>query len=77
MAEAILKDKHLIVPATVYLDGEYGEKDIFIGVPAMLGRKGVEKVIEYDLNDEEMAAFKKSVAHVRSNVAKLTEFGLI
>ncbi len=77
MAEAVIKDKHLIVPATVYLDGEYGEKDIFVGVPAMLGRKGVEKVIEYDLNDEEMAAFKKSVAHVRSNVAKLTEFGLI
>ena len=77
MAEAVLKDKHLIVPATVYLDGEYGEKDIFIGVPAMLGRKGVEKVIEYDLSDEEMAAFKKSVAHVRGNVAKLTEFGLI
>ncbi len=77
MAEAILKDKHLIVPATVYLDGEYGEKDIFIGVPAMLGRKGVEKVIEYELNDEEKAAFKKSADHVRSNVAKLTEFGLI
>ncbi len=77
MAEAILKDKHLIVPATVYLNGEYGEKDLFIGVPAMLGRKGVEKVIEYDLNEEEMAAFKKSVEHVRSNIAKLTEFGLI
>ena len=77
MAEAILKDKHLIVPATVYLDGEYGEKDIFVGVPAMLGRKGVEKVIEYDLNEEEKAAFKKSADHVRSNVAKLTEFGLI
>ena len=77
MAEAIIKDKHLIVPATSYLDGEYGMHDIFIGVPTMLGRKGVEKVIEYELNDEEMAAFKKSADHVKSNVAKLTEFGLI
>ncbi|NPA92102.1 MAG: malate dehydrogenase [Chloroflexi bacterium] len=77
MAEAIIKDKHLIVPATSYLDGEYGMHDIFIGVPTMLGRKGVEKVIEYDLNEEEMAAFKKSADHVKSNVAKLTEFGLI
>ncbi len=77
MAEAIIKDKHLIVPATSYLDGEYGMHDIFIGVPTMLGRKGVEKVIEYDLNDEEMAAFKKSADHVKSNVAKLSEFGLL
>ncbi len=77
MAEAIIKDKHLIVPATSYLDGEYGMHDIFIGVPTMLGRKGVEKVIEYELNDEEMAAFKKSADHVKSNVAKLTEFGLL
>ncbi len=77
MAEAIIKDKHLIVPATSYLDGEYGMHDIFIGVPTMLGRKGVEKVIEYELNDEEMAAFKKSADHVKSNVAKLSEFGLI
>ncbi len=77
MAEAIIKDKHLIVPATSYLDGEYGMHDIFIGVPTMLGRKGVEKVIEYDLNDEEMAAFQKSADHVKSNVAKLAEFGLL
>ncbi len=77
MAEAIIKDKHLIVPATSYLDGEYGMHDIFIGVPTMLGRKGVEKVIEYELNDEEMAAFKKSADHVKSNVAKLSEFGLL
>jgi len=77
MAEAVIKDKHLIVPATSYLDGEYGMSDIFIGVPTMLGRKGVEKVIEYDLNDAEMAAFQKSADHVKSNVAKLGEFGLL
>ncbi len=77
MAEAIIKDKHLIVPATSYLDGEYGMHDIFVGVPTMLGRKGVEKVIEYELNDEEMAAFQKSANHVKSNVAKLSEFGLL
>jgi malate dehydrogenase len=64
MVEAILKDKHLIIPASIYLQGEYGHKDIFFGVPAQLGRKGLEKVIEYDLNHEETAALNASAAHV-------------
>lgn len=71
MSEAILKDKHLIVPASVYLQGEYGQKDIFFGVPAQLGRKGLEKVIEYELNEEEMTALKKSAQHIAENIAKL------
>ena len=50
MVEAILKDKHLIVPCAAYLNGEYGLKDIFFGVPVQLGRKGVEKMIEYKLS---------------------------
>ena len=57
MAEAILSDRKLILPCAVYLNGEYGQEGIFFGVPAMLGKDGVEKVIEYDLNEEEMAAF--------------------
>ncbi|HEY5668529.1 MAG TPA: malate dehydrogenase [Anaerolineales bacterium] len=71
MVDAILKDKHLIVDASAYLRGEYGLKDIFFGVPVQLGRKGVEKVIEYRLNEEEMAAFQKSASGVAENLAKL------
>jgi len=71
MVEAILKDKHLIVPAAAYLTGQYGLKDIFFGVPVQLGRKGVEKVYEYQLSDQEMAALKKSAEGVKENIAKL------
>jgi malate dehydrogenase len=65
MAEAILKDKHLIVPCAAYMQGEYGLHDMFFGVPVMLGRKGVEKIIEYSLDAEEKAAFEKSAAAIR------------
>jgi malate dehydrogenase len=65
MAEAILKDKRLIVPCAAYMQGEYGLNDMYFGVPVMLGRKGIEKIIEYRLDDEEKAAFDKSAAAVR------------
>jgi malate dehydrogenase len=65
MAEAILKNNHLIVPCAAYMDGEYGLKDMFFGVPVMLGRSGVEKIIEYKLDDEEKDMFEKSAAAVK------------
>jgi malate dehydrogenase len=68
MAEAILKDKHLIVPASAYLQGEYGLKDMFFGVPVQLGRSGVEKVVEYALDAEEKAALEKSAAAVKESI---------
>jgi len=71
MVEAILKDKHLIVPASAYLQGEYGLRDIFFGVPVQLGRKGVEKIIEYQLRPEERAALEKSAQGVAESIAKL------
>jgi len=71
MVDAILKDKHLIVDASAYLQGEYGLRDLFFGVPVQLGRKGVEKVIEYMLSEEERAAFKKSAQGVAENNLKL------
>ncbi len=71
MVDAILKDKHLIVNASAFLQGEYGLKDIYFGVPVQLGRKGVEKIIEYQLNPVEMAAFQKSAHGVAENIAKL------
>lgn len=71
MVEALLKDKHLIVPASAYLNGEYGLSDIFFGVPVQIGMKGVEKIIEYKLSEEEKEALKKSAAGVAENIAKL------
>jgi malate dehydrogenase len=65
MVEAILKDKHLIIPASAYMQGEYGLKDIFFGAPVQLGRKGVEKIFEYQLDETERAALDISADAVR------------
>ncbi len=73
MVEAILKDKHLIVPCAAYMQGEYGLHDIFFGVPVELGRNGVERIIEFRLNDEEMAALKKSAEAVANTTKQLHE----
>ncbi|HLR08382.1 MAG TPA: malate dehydrogenase [Bacillota bacterium] len=66
MAEAILKDQRRILPAIAYLEGEYGYNDIYLGVPTILGGKGLEQIIELDLTDEEKAALDKSVASVKN-----------
>ncbi len=71
MVEAMLRDRHLIVPASAYLQGEYGQEGIFFGVPAQLGREGLEKVIEYALNEEEQEALDASAAHVRETIEAL------
>jgi len=64
MAESILKDKKKILPCAVYLEGEYGLNDLFIGVPVKLGAGGVEEIIEIKLTDSEKAALQKSAAAV-------------
>ena len=69
MVEAILKNKNLIVPCASYMQGEYGLEDIFFGVPTMLGRNGVEKILEYDLSESEMGALQASAAGVMENTA--------
>jgi malate dehydrogenase len=71
MVEAILKDKKKILPCAAYLDGQYGVKGLYVGVPVKLGRAGVEQVIEITLTAEERAAFQKSAASVRELVDKL------
>jgi malate dehydrogenase len=74
MAESILKDKKKVLPCAAYLQGEYGIRDLFIGVPVKLGAKGVEQVIEIKLSGEENAALQKSAAAVqelKSALAKL------
>jgi malate dehydrogenase len=68
MVEVILKDKKKILPCSVFLQGEYGIKDLFVGVPVKLGAKGVEQIIEITLTAEEDAALKKSAAAVRELV---------
>src|SRR5687767_13706021 len=65
MVEAILKDKKAILPCSVFLQGEYGVKDLFVGVPVKLGKGGVEEIIEIRLTPEEQAAFNKSAAAVK------------
>lgn len=71
MVEAILRDRHLIIPASVLLQGEYGQNSIYFGVPAQLGRQGLEKVIEYKLNEAEQAELDRSAAHVRETIEAL------
>ena len=68
MVEAILKDKKKILPCSVYLQGEYGISDLFVGVPAKLGAKGLEEIVEIKLTTEEQAAFQKSAAAVEELV---------
>jgi malate dehydrogenase len=68
MVEAILKDKKKILPCSVFLQGEYGIKDLFVGVPVKLGAHGVEQIVEIKLTGEEDAALKKSAAAVKELV---------
>ena len=71
MVESVIKDKKMVLCLTAHLNGEYGVKDIYLDVPAVLGARGVERVIELKLNDEERAAFLKSVEVVRAAVGHL------
>jgi len=68
MVEAILKDKKKILPCAAYLEGEYGIKGLFVGVPVKLGARGIEQVIEIELTAEEQAALPKSAAAVKELV---------
>jgi malate dehydrogenase len=65
MAEAILKDKNLIVPCAAYMNGEYGLNDMYFGVPVQLGRSGMARIVEYSLDAEEKAMLEKSAMAVR------------
>jgi malate dehydrogenase len=73
MAEAIIYDKQKIIPTCALLEGEFGASGLFVGVPAMLGKNGIEKVVTFDLTDEEQAAFANSVAAVQKTVDEVNE----
>jgi malate dehydrogenase len=68
MVEAILKDRGHVVPACVALEGEYGEKDICFGVPVVLGKGGVRRILELRLTDAEKAMLRKSAGEVRKGI---------
>jgi malate dehydrogenase len=68
MVDAVLKDKHKVLPCCCYLEGEFGIKNLYVGVPAQLGQRGVEKIWEIKLTDAEQAALKKSAAAVQELV---------
>ncbi len=66
MAQSYLHDKKRVLPAAVYLSGEYGQRDIYVGVPVVIGAKGVERIVEIELNAAERAMFEKSAGSVAS-----------
>jgi len=69
MIESIVRDRKQVIPVATYLDGEYGHSDVTIGVPAVIGKNGVEKIVELDLNAEEKAAFDAGVKNVKDAIA--------
>ncbi len=71
MVESIVKDKKRILPCSVYVQGEYGLRDTFVGLPVKLGRNGVEEIIQIKLNADEQAALNKSAEDVKQSIAKL------
>jgi malate dehydrogenase len=68
MAESYLKDKRRVLPCAAYLTGQFGVKDMYVGVPVVIGAKGVEKIVEVEMNEAEKAMFQKSVASVKGLV---------
>ena len=70
MAESYLRDKKRVLPCSALLEGQYGVKGLFLGVPVVIGAGGVERVLEVDLNDEEKAMLAKSIDSVRKSVAE-------
>lgn len=77
MVESIVRDEKKLISSGVYLDGEYGQKDISLVVPVIIGKNGVEKILDFKLTDEEQAAFAKSADAVRNMNAVLTDMKLV
>ena len=69
IVESVVRDRKQVIPVATYLDGEYGHSDVTIGVPAIIGKNGVEKIIELDLNDKEKQAFDAGVKSVKDAIS--------
>ena len=74
LVDSILNDKKQTIPCSVLLNGEYNHKDICIGVPCVIGKNGVEEIVELDLNDDEMTKFNSSAIAVKSMNSTLTDY---
>jgi len=77
LVESILRDQKKLFPSCVYLEGEYGQTDICIGVPTIIGKNGLEKIIDYHLDAAEKAKFDASALAVRNMNASLSDLNLI
>jgi len=77
LVESIMRDEKKVFPCCVALDGEYGQKDICLGVPVVIGKNGWEKIVDYKLNAEEQASFNKSAEAVRSMNSVLKEMNVL
>ncbi|MBX9666784.1 MAG: malate dehydrogenase [Candidatus Obscuribacterales bacterium] len=73
MVEAILRDKNRLLPCAVLADGHYGLKDVYIGLPCVLGKEGLTKIVDIKLTDEEAQELKKSAESIRENIDKMNE----
>ncbi len=74
MAEAIVKNSRRVLPCCAFLQGEYGHKDIYMGVPIIIGENGVEKIVEYPFNEDEQALFNKSVEATKGLLEDVKKF---
>lgn len=77
LVESIIRDQKKVIPCCVSLEGEYGQNDICIGVPVVIGRNGVEEIVDYKLNEEEKALFDKSAAAVKATNEVLRELSIL
>ena len=75
MAKSYLFDQKRILPCAAYLEGEYNVNGLFIGVPVVIGKNGVEKILELKLNSNEQAAFDKSIASVKKVIEEMKQLG--
>ena len=73
MVEAVLRDQRRVLPVVAYLDNKYGMSDVYAGAPVILGKNGVEEVLEIDLTADELAAYQKSVEHVKEGVNQIMD----
>ena len=71
IVESVVRDRKQVIPVATYLEGEYGHSDVTIGVPAVIGKNGVEKIIELDLNDEEKKVFDTAVKSVKDAISSI------
>jgi malate dehydrogenase len=74
MVEALVADRKTLAPCAVYLRGEYGIENLFVGVPVLLGKNGVERIVELDLDESELALLRASAAAVKKGVDDLDTF---